>query len=337
VPYSILVLPNVQRIPLSTMQKLDAYVRKGGTVIATRRAPGLAPGLMQESDTPKIQQLSHQLFDSHTVTAETGLGAALHQALAPDLSAPPEVGFVHRKLDFADIYFLVNTSNHPVRGSATFRTKALAAWWDPFTGAVTLAGNSSLALDLAPYESRVAIFSKEFSNPQPRSAAPAPPPIDVLPPHSWTEDEATRFFSGQKTQETNVVVPQAMLRSGHRIFLNFGEGVSVNVEERRSGSGMRAMLESPVREAAVVFVNGQRAGAVWHPPYEVEVTSLLRAGANAIRIVVANTAINELAKGPLPDYKALNAKYGERFQPQDMNNLQPLPSGLLAPVRLIAR
>ena len=49
---------------------------------------------------------------------------------------------------------------------------------------------------------------------------------------------------------------------------------------------------------------------------------------------MANLAINELAKGPLPDYQALNAKYGERFQPQDMNNLQPLPSGILGSITL---
>ena len=100
---------------------------------------------------------------------------------------------------------------------------------------------------------------------------------------------------------------------------------------------MRAMLEGPVREAAVVYVNGKRAGSVWRPPYEVEVTELLHAGENALRIVVANTAVNLLAKGPLPDYKALTAKYGERFQAQDMDQVRPLPSGLLGPVRLVGR
>jgi len=56
-----------------------------------------------------------------------------------------------------------------------------------------------------------------------------------------------------------------------------------------------------------------------------------------VRIMVANLAINDMAKGPLPDYKGLSAKYGERFQPQDMGNLRPLPSGILGPVRLLAR
>ena len=100
---------------------------------------------------------------------------------------------------------------------------------------------------------------------------------------------------------------------------------------------MQAMFESPVREAAVVYINDKRAGSVWCPPYEVAVGNLLHEGRNQVRIVVANLAINQLAKGPLPDYQALNAKYGERFQPQDMGNLKPLPSGILGPVRLITR
>ena len=108
-------------------------------------------------------------------------------------------------------------------------------------------------------------------------------------------------------------------------------------QERRSGSGMRAMYEGPVREAAVVYVNGKRAGSVWCAPYEVNVSGLLKDGENAIRVVVANTALNLLAKGPLPDYRALNAKYGERFQAQDMGSVQPVPSGLLGPVKLVTR
>jgi hypothetical protein len=109
------------------------------------------------------------------------------------------------------------------------------------------------------------------------------------------------------------------------------------VEEARSGNGMRALLESPVHEAAVVWVNGKRAGSVWRPPYEVEVGGLLHAGENSIRIVVANLALNAMAKGPLPDYKDLTAKYGERFQAQDMNQVKPVAAGLLGPVRLVSR
>ncbi len=98
---------------------------------------------------------------------------------------------------------------------------------------------------------------------------------------------------------------------------------------------MRAYLESPIREVAEVFVNDKFAGYVWHPPFEVNVTSFVHAGSNEIKVLVGNTAINTLAGHPLPDYRLLNARYGVRFIPQDMDNLKPLPSGMLGPVTLI--
>jgi hypothetical protein len=97
---------------------------------------------------------------------------------------------------------------------------------------------------------------------------------------------------------------------------------------------MRALLESPVRESAVIFVNGQRAGTVWHPPYQLDLTRLMHAGENQLRIVVANTAINEIAGKSLPNYRLLNLRYGERFTPQGFEHIAPLPSGILGPVEL---
>jgi hypothetical protein len=86
----------------------------------------------------------------------------------------------------------------------------------------------------------------------------------------------------------------------------------------------------------VVFVNGLRAGSVWCPPYDVDVTALLRPGPNRIRIEVANLAINHMAGRALPDYRLLNLRYGTRFEPQDMDKVQPVPAGLFGPIRLLA-
>jgi len=54
-----------------------------------------------------------------------------------------------------------------------------------------------------------------------------------------------------------------------------------------------------------------------------------------LRIVVGNTAINALAGQPLPDYRLLRDRFGLEFEPQDMRNLRPLPSGVLGPVTLV--
>jgi len=359
IPYKVLVLPGVERMPLESLQKIVAFAKKGGTVIATRRVPSLAPGLMEENQTAAIREAAKSL---KVLSNEKQLGEALHHALAADVATSPDIGFIHRKLPFGEVYFLANTSNHAVKSPAEFRVTGLEAEvWDPLTGKQTWAGGKKLELDLAPYESRVMVFSKDRGERPQLTAAPRPAAVSLsagwevtfsesMPfaprttsasvkmdaGRSWTEDESRKYFSGRATYEKRFTFHAADLARQH-LVLTFGEGTPVTSSERRSGSGMRAMYEGPVREAAVVYVNGKRAGSVWCAPYEVDVSGLLQDGENTLRVVVANTAANLLAKGPLPNYRALNAKYGERFTPQDMNALQSLPSGLLGPVALVAR
>ena len=98
---------------------------------------------------------------------------------------------------------------------------------------------------------------------------------------------------------------------------------------------MQAWFDPPVREAAVVYINDRRAGAIWCPPYALDVSEFLRPGPNKIRIVVANLALNHMAGRRLPDYRLLNLRYGERFQAQDMDKVQPVTAGLLGAVRIV--
>ena len=118
------------------------------------------------------------------------------------------------------------------------------------------------------------------------------------------------------------------------LTIDFGEGQAIVPQPLRSG--MQAWLDGPIREAAVVYVNDRRAGSVWCPPYAIDVTGLLTRGANRLRILVGNLAINDMAGHPLPNYRVLNLRYGVRFEAQDMDKVQPVPAGLAGPIRLIS-
>ena len=372
--FPVVVLPNVERIPLKTYQALEAFVRSGGSLIATGRSPSLPPGLEEQAETAEVRAISRRLFDGPAARGvllreeEGSLAAALRKLGNPDVAlspAAPKIGFVHRSTDFAEIYFLANTGNTAEHTLASFRVHGLEPeWWDAFAGTTAAApfqvradGGVTVALDLEPYESRILVFSKERTArpqdpPDPPAALRLPEPVDLsagwrvsfgatqpveFPKlRSWTEDAETRFYSGQATYRKTVPVGPDLLRPGIGVDLDFGEGTPV-AEETRRHPGTRAWLESPVREAAVVYVNGRRAGSVWHPPYRIDVAHFLRLGGNDLEVIVSNLAINRLAGSPPPDYSALIRKYGSRFDAQDMSNLQPLPSGLLGPVRLIAR
>jgi len=365
--HRIVVLPGVGTIPPATPSRLEEFARGGGALIATRRLPSAAPGFKAtEAEHQQVREASRRLFEGPSAPArlvqdESQIAGALVGRLAPDVAftpAAPEIGFVHRTTPYGEIYFLANTANQPRQAKAAFRVAGThAEQWDPLTGRAAAvetargAGVTTVGLHMQPYGSTVVVFSKQRrSTPVDRAAMNATQTIDLGADwnvafnngqrvimnglRSWTDDEATRFYSGVAVYEKDVTLAAGQLRGGLEWTLEFGDGKPLPVVPARSG--MQAWLDSPVREAAVVYVNGQRAGAVWRPPFAVKVTGLLKAGTNRIRIEVANLAVNHMAGTRLPDYRLLNQRYGVRFEPQDMDKIKPEPSGLLGPVRLVA-
>jgi hypothetical protein len=92
-------------------------------------------------------------------------------------------------------------------------------------------------------------------------------------------------------------------------------------------------LSPPVREVAVVTLNGLDCGLLWAPPYVLDVTEQLRPGPNQLRLVVSNTAANALAEETeiqrLSEQSA--ERYGRRFRMQDLDlALVGVESGLLS-------
>ncbi len=54
-----------------------------------------------------------------------------------------------------------------------------------------------------------------------------------------------------------------------------------------------------------------------------------------MRSDVFNTALNAWSALPPHDYAPLIAKYGDRFQMQDLNQVMPISSGILGTVHLV--
>ncbi len=361
IQYPVLVLPHVERMAPETLRAIAAYSAQGGKVIAVGGMPSRAPGLMHaEAVSAEVQKLAQGIFtgnaNAQVIAHDAELGAALKSALTPDMKLAEEsaaVGFIHRKLDDADIYFVTNTANQAVTTTASFRSaRPVVTAWDPFTGEVQTA--TPMPLQLAPYESRVFVFSDKPVN----AVAPVEGAASVAAdwtrgwsvsyaalgekasavqkvdePKSWTDDPELRFFSGVATYAKTVTVSAAEFAGAKSFTLDFGEGIAILLGANDHGT--YALLASPVREAAEVWVNGKRVGSVWHPPYALDVTGALHTGGNRIEIRVANTAINMLAGRAPADYHLLSARYGQRFIPQDVDDLEPLPSGILGTVHLL--
>lgn len=86
-----------------------------------------------------------------------------------------------------------------------------------------------------------------------------------------------------------------------------------------------------VENLAVVTVNGQKLGEVWHAPYRVDITSAFLPGTNEIKIEVVNLWVNRLVGDEQPG--ATRITFAD-VKPYKANS-PLLPSGLLGPITLL--
>jgi hypothetical protein len=360
--HALLIVPPTKRIQLTTLEHVSAYVKGGGKVIFIGETPSMAPGITDANDTAKIQSTMKQLRSEVVhIDSEAELAAAIDQLIKPDLdvhTADGALGFLHRHLKDADVYFVANTSpkpqTFPLRTSSPFKN---IEWWNPEDGTrISAAGEQSVML--GPYGSRLLVVhngvAEGLAKPQsamsnvgapiklehwaaefPGSAGSPKLPSETNANTVWTDNGASKFYSGEVRYTS--AFQSAMSKPGQHFVLRFAEGKPLPNTQAAGKNGMHALYDAPIREAAIVYLNGKRVGSLWHPPYDLDLTKFVSAGKNTLEIRVYNTAINELAGQPPRDYTALKAKYGDRFQMQDIENLQPVPSGIFGPVEIVLR
>lgn len=358
--YQVLILPNVQRISPEVYERVATFAEAGGMVIAIGTAPWQAAGLADAQVAhQRVAALCAKLTSEEhprlRETDEAQLCQTLLRLCSPDVGRLPKgVGFVHRRLQSGDFYFVANTTNVAVRAEPIFRDAAPTAQiWDAVSGQMRRYAPGQPLL-LAPFGSCVVVFGE----PAKGWAAPGPTAHEIDRSEvladgwtltlglegqvqqirdfrSWTEDATQRNYSGPGIYRRLLNMTAGDLASA-QIELDFGEGQPA-LPESLNGPGYVATYEAPVRDAAEVFVNGVRAGTVWCAPFRLNLRPFLRAGENHLEVRVYNTAINQLAGRPATDYGQLRTAYGDRFQAQNMTGLAPLPSGLLNNPRLLFR
>lgn len=352
--HKILIMPNVHRIAPAVYRKIADFAAAGGTVVAIGAAPDGAPGFAgAKADAHAVHRIGAALFAPGAaravVTADADLEPVLRHVLPPDMTgAPADVGFLHRHLPDGDMYFVANTGNRSVTIPLKFRAQTQPAqWWDARDGIVHVWTGGPVTL--APYESRVFVFGAAASAPFAADrktvsrrrvlnegwsiafANAAAQPLNAFA--SWTDMPGRASYSGVAVYARTLTLSQAEVDAG-LTTLDFGEGQVSDPSPMRQ-PGTSARLDPPVREAAEVFVNGKRVGALWSPPYRISLDGAAHAGENRLEIRVSNTAINALSSSPPADYRALEAKYGVRFRMQNMDLLTPVASGLLQPPALV--
>ncbi|MBI4662295.1 MAG: hypothetical protein HY735_26035 [Verrucomicrobia bacterium] len=136
---------------------------------------------------------------------------------------------------------------------------------------------------------------------------------------SWTEDDdpAIRHFSGIARYESEFDLPSHRGIEANEFSLDLGD----------------------LWAAGEVFFNGKSAGIVWKPPYELDVTPLVRPGRNRLQIDIANNWVNRLVgDSRLSKEKRFTRTNitGSGTPRKRWDEIEPRASGLFGPVTIRA-
>jgi len=342
--------PYSKHMSLPVLRAIHSLVEAGAQVAGPK--PTDDPS--QADNQAEFKKLASELFGDGSGIHHVGKGTvyagqkldevftALHVEKDFDYTKPQadsRLLFVHRKLDTGDLYFVDNRNDRDQSVEATFRVTGKAPeLWHADTGIIepasysTGAGHTTVPLHLEPWGTVFVVFRNPAEKPslqlpkvthttlatiggpwtvtfQPDRGAPASTILPTLISWSDSPDNGVKYFSGTGTYTQALQAPEAWFKPGAHLWLDLGD----------------------VKNLAEVQINGQSLGIVWHTPYRVDATSLLKPGNNEVVIKVTNAWVNRLIGDQQPGAEKIT--YADVTPYKADSPLQP--SGLLGPVTVV--
>jgi hypothetical protein len=365
------VLPDVQYVPLATLQQLVRLAQQGATVVVAGKLPTNVPGLTKLTE---CQQTFDQLINNLTFSktgnmqrATVGKGAFLRGSAIESLLNQAGVkreSMVDRQLQvvrrsFATsgrqgrYYFIVNSGEKPVSDWIPLATSAQSVTlFNPMTeqtgrAAVrkTSAGATEVYLQLAPGESCLLestvtgqhptepgfVYQQTTGKSQPLSG-------------TWTVD----FVSGGPAKPASVTTNQPgswtdLASDGVKVFSG-AASYSLTFAKPIGHTGDWQLDLGKVAESARVQLNGQELATLIGPTYQLTIPDSLLRPTNKLTVTVSNGMANRIAdldKCHVDWKKFYNINMSARLKENRGKDglftaeaWQPRPSGLLGPVTL---
>jgi len=350
--YKAIVIPEVEFIPLSTLEKLTELSTKGAKLIFKNKLPESVTGLKDfQEKNQKLVNLNKQIESEPSVKISSKIIADLKSwDLQNEELSALGLSFLRKKDESGNsVYFVANLKNEFHSDSITLSIPAKSIeLYDPNSGkeglisfSSTKSGSTKIFLQLEPGQS---VFIKSYSseksekrkwtyilpegNPEtitgpwklsfmPRYS-PLPEATTLRDLKSWTDidNEKTNYFGGTGVYTATFDLPNDW-NEKERILLKLGD----------------------VRESADVYINGKLVGNAWSVPFELVIPAdLLQQSRNELRVEVTNLAINQIIaidqKGEKDWKKFKDANIVNiNYKPFDASEYPTALSGLLGPVQ----
>ncbi len=282
--YNLLVLPNIEDIPESVIQKAEKLIVAGANVLVQN---------------PEIAKRFKGKILTNTTINEGLSELNLVKDFARDES---KLDFIHRRLDSVDLYFVSNKTKNSIAETVKFRTaNKQVEFWNPVSSkqfiiadAQGIDGITTVNLELPAYGSGFVVFTNVNRDLPPYNEsldteitevmAPwklsfpenwgAPESVELDTLISWTdhEEKGINYFSGTASYENSFTISKEAIDNKKAISIDLGA----------------------VYDVAEILVNGTSAGVLWTHPYKLNIQEFVKEGENKLEVQITNLWINRL-------------------------------------------
>lgn len=324
--YRALVVPPANYLPEHTRLRLAELKKQGVDVIYD--------ATLAKLDRPKWVE---------TVTKDKII-LKIPVQLRRETMAEQGLSFIRKRRGKLTEYFVANLGNKFSAGPVQLAVTGAVTRYDPLTDeSVAVAQrNDSIWLDLPPGsscfltvglgEGRPTGHEKPYGTPATKTTQTLTNPWQVqflegkpaltvsatLPElRSWTTlTDSAGYFWG-KVRYTTTFDASASLVNSQRVHLDLGD----------------------VREVAEVRLNGKALGTAWCIPFRLPIPAgVLKAQGNVLEVLATNLSANymRLRDGQQPEWKKFyDANIVDiRYKPFKASAWEPMPSGLLGPIKI---
>lgn len=307
--YKALLLLEVETISPETLEAIGRYAATGGKVFFIGSKPSKAPGMAGlNGGDAKVQSLTETLLQQypdniHLVEApEKGHLLEWYRSLQEKYSLTPDVKIAepkqfvsqnHYKAGKLDIFFFSNfslTEAYTLDTEFNIDLNGRRMWiWDPKTGDRTLLPDTGkrLKLHLEPTESRLIVFDKPVKGVEPAAAEPIFDTPDSRMEPDW--DIAFTHYDGTKSALSGVKPFDLGKDERYNSFAGRIVYTTMLEVSPENCTHMEFGIENCVSE---LYVNGVKAGTIWHGRHIYDVSKLLHEGRNEIKLVLTTVLGN---------------------------------------------
>lgn len=337
-----------RRMTLPVLRKLAELVRQGAALIGVR--PEMSPSLAD--DASEWSRLAAVLWTGEPLaTVGTGRVVATSDVeaglpaleIAPDFDfaaagGDAEIAFVHRRLADGDLYFVSNRQRRPVHVEARFRVAGkIPELWRADTGerrplSFRASGEETVVpLDLESDDAVFVIFRKATA------ASQAHAPSQLLEERGAVTGPWRVAFQNGRGAPSEIVLRRLRPLNEHRdAGVRYFSGVAryqTRLRRPPDGEGAEFVIDlGTVGDVAEVLIDGRAAGISWRAPHLIEL-GMLGEGEHVLEVRVANLWLNRIIGDLQPGAVPITFTSNQIFSADT-----PLrPSGLIGPVRLLAR